>query len=106
MAVRVELTEQIPEVLLVRLAAGEVPAGTEHQLLVEGLLEPPVPLLDVAVLVPVPGLDRLPLKAVVLQQRLVPLGERRARRPRRDRGREPVGAVNGRHPAQLRQGVL
>jgi hypothetical protein len=105
-AVRVQLAEQVAEVVLVRRAAGEVPAAAEHQLLVEGLLEPPVPLLHVPVLVPVPGPDRLPLQAVVPQQRLVPLCELRTRRPPRDRGREPVGAVDGRHPAQLRQGVL
>lgn len=104
--IRVQLTEQIPEVLLVRLATREVPAVAEHQLLVESLLEPPVPLLDVPVLVAVTGLDRLPLKAVVLQQRLVPLGELRARRPRRDRGREPIGAVNGGHATEFRQRVL
>ena len=104
--IRVQLSEQIPEVLLVRLATREVPAVAEHQLLVESLLEPTVPLLDVTVLVAVPGLDRLPLQAVVPQQRLIPLGELRTRRARRDRGREPVGAVNGRHPAQLRQRVL
>jgi hypothetical protein len=104
--VRVQLAEQIPEVLLVRLPGREVPAVAEHQLLVESLLEPPVPLLDVPVLVPVPGLDRLPVEAVVPQQRLVPPGELRARRPRRDRGRESVGPVNGGHPAQLHQRVL
>jgi hypothetical protein len=104
--IRVRLTEQIPEVLLVRLAAREVPAVPQHQLLVEGLLEPPVPLLDVPVLVPVPGLDRLPLKAVVPQQRLIPLGELRARRARGDGGREPVGAVNGGHATEFRQRVL
>ena len=104
--IRVQLAEQIPEVLLVRLPSREVPAVPQHQLLVESLLEPPVPLLDVPVLVAVPGPDRLSLQTVVPQQRLIPLGERRTRRARRDGGREPVGAVNGRHPAQLRQRVL
>jgi len=105
-AVRVQLAEEVLQVRLVGLAAGEVPAVAEHQLLVESLLEPPVPLLDVAVLVAVTGLGRLPFQTVVLQQRLVPLGELRTRRARRDRGGEPVGAVNRGHPAQLRQGVL
>ena len=104
--IRVQLAEQIPEVLLVRLATREVPAVPQHQLLVEGLLEPPVPLLDVPVLVPVPGLDRLPFQTVVPQQRLVPLGELRTRRARWDRGGEPVGAVNGGHATEFRQRVL
>ena len=105
-AVGVQLAEQIPEVILVRLAAGEVATDAEHQLLVEGLLEAPVPLLDVAVLVPVSGLDRLTFEAVVREQRPIPLGERRPGRARRDGGREPVGAVNRGHAAEFRQGVL
>lgn len=105
-AVRVELSEQIAEVVLVRFAGGEVPAGAEHQLLIERPFEPMVALFDVAVLVPVPGLDRLPVQAVVLQQRLVPRGELRTRRARRDRGGEPVGAVNGGHAAEFGQRVL
>ena len=104
--VRVELSEQIAEVVLVGLAAGEVATGAEHQLLIERAFEAMVALFDVAVLVPVPGLDRLPVEAVVLQQRLIPLGELRTRRARRDRGREPIGAVNGGHAAEFGQRVL
>ena len=63
--VRVQLTKQIPEVVLVRFAAREVPAVTQQELLVEGSLEPVVPLLDIPVLVAVPGLDRFPFEAVV-----------------------------------------
>ena len=104
--VGVELSEQIAEVVLVRFAAGEVATGAEHQLLIERAFEAMVALFDVAVLVAVPGLDRLPVEAVVLQQRLIPLGELRTPRARRDRGREPVGAVNGRHAAEFGQRVL
>jgi hypothetical protein len=105
-SIRVQLAEQIPEVVLVRLAAEEVPAGPEHQLLIERLFEPPVPLLHVPVLVAVPGLDRLPLQTVVPQQRLVPLGELRTRRAWWDSGGEPVGAVDGGHATEFRQRVL
>lgn len=105
-AVRVELGEQFVEVLLVRFAAGEVPAGAEHQLLIERAFEAMVALFDVAVLVAVPGLDRLPVEAVVREQRPVALGELRTRRARRDRGREPVGAVDQGHAAEFRQRVL
>jgi hypothetical protein len=104
--VRVQLVEQITEVLLVGFAAGEVPAGAEHQLLIERPFEAMVALFDVAVLVPVPGLDRLPFEAVVLQQRSIPLGELRTGRTRRDRGGETVGAVNEGHAAEFRQRVL
>jgi len=104
--VRVPLLEQLAEERLVAPPAREVPAGAEHQLLVECPLEPVVPLLDVAVLVAAPGLDRLPFEAVVREQRLIPPGELRPGRARRDRGRESVGAVNGGHTAEFRQGVL
>lgn len=104
--VRVELSEQFAQVLLVRFAAGEVPTAAEHQLLIQRLLEPPVPLLDVPVLVAVPGLNRLPVETVVREQRPIPLGELGAGRPRRDRRGEPVGAVNGGHTAQFGQRVL
>ncbi len=105
-AVRVELGEQIAEVVLVCFAAREVPAGAEHHLLIEGPFEAMVTLFDVAVLVAVPGLDRLPVEAVVREQRPIPLCELRTRRARRDRGREPVGAVNEGHPTEFRQRVL
>jgi hypothetical protein len=104
--VRVQLTEQIPEVVLVRFAAREVPAVAKQELLVEGSLEPVVPLLDVPVLVAVPGPDRFPFEAVMREQRLIPPGELRPRRARRDGGRESIGAVNGGHAAEFRQGVL
>jgi hypothetical protein len=106
LAVGVELGEQIAEVLLVGLTTREVPAAAEHQLLIERPFEAMVTLFDVAVLVAVPGLDRLPVEAVVREQRPVPLRELRARRARRDRGGETVGAVNGGDTAQLPQRVL
>ena len=105
-AVGVELSEQIAEVVLVRFAAGEVATGAEHQLLIERPFEAVVALFDVAVLVAVPGLDRLPFEAVVREQRPIALCELRTRRARRDRGRESVGAVNEGHAAEFRQRVL
>ncbi len=97
--VPVQFLEQIAEERLVARPAREVPAVAKHQLLVECSLEPVVSLLDVAVLIAMPGLDRLPLEAVMREQRLIPLGELRA-------GREPVGAVNGGHATQFRQRIL
>jgi len=75
-------------------------------LLIHGLLEPVVTLLDIPVLVALPGLDRLPFEAIVPQQCLIPLGELRAGCPRWNRGGEPIRAVNRRHATQLREGVL
>ena len=100
------MSEQIAEVVLVHFAAREVATGAEHQLLVERPFEAVVALLDVPVLVAVPGLDRLPVEAVVREQRPVALCELGTRRARRDRGREPVGAVNEGHAAEFGQRVL
>jgi hypothetical protein len=66
-----------------------------------------VTLLHVAVLVALAGLDGLALQAVVGQQGLVASLERFGPfHPRLDGRRQPVGAVQRRHPAQLPQGVL
>ena len=63
-------------------------------------------LLDIAVLVSLGGLDRLPLQAVVPQQSLVSLVEGGSGRPRRHGRGQPVGAVQWRHTAQFPQRVL
>jgi hypothetical protein len=103
----VELLEQPTQERLVVRPADEVPAAAQHEGLVQRPLELPVALLHVAVLMGMGRLDRLAHEAVVPQQRLVALRERRrALRPRRDRRRQPVGAVQLRRAAQLPQGVL
>src|SRR4029077_12080300 len=92
---------------LVLHAADEVPAPAKHQGLVQRPLEPPVALLHVPVLVGMRRLDRLTREAVVPQQRLVTLRERRRTlRPRRDGRRQPVGAVQLWCAAQLPKSVL
>ena len=55
----VELDEQLLQENAVAVAAGEIPTAAQHQSLVQSLLEAVVPLLDVAVLVTLTGLDRL-----------------------------------------------
>jgi hypothetical protein len=102
----VELPEQPPQERLVGRPGGEVPAAPQQQGLVQGSLELPVALLHVAVLVGPGRLDGLALQPVVPQQRPVTLGEGRPGRPRRHGGRQPVGAVQQRHAAQLPQGIL
>jgi hypothetical protein len=102
----VPLREQLPQERLVRRPAGEVPAAAQHQRLVQRPLELPVALLHVAVLVRLRRVDRLPLQAVVPQQRLVAPLKGRPIAAGRDRGRQGVGAMHPRNPAQLGQGVL
>jgi hypothetical protein len=104
---RVALLEQLTQERLVATAAGEVPAATQQQRLLQATLELAVALLDVAVLVALARLDGLRLQAVVPQQRLVALLERRrARNARLNGRRQPIGAMHLRHTAEFPQGVL
>jgi len=104
--VGVELPEQLPQERLVGGSAREVAAAPQHQGLVQGPLELPVALLDVAVLMGLGRLDRLPLQAVVPQQGLVAVVESSPGGARRHGGGQAVGAVQQRHAAQFPQGVL
>lgn len=90
----------------VLLPVGELPAAPQQERLIDGVLEPAVLGLDVAVLMRLPGLDPLPLHPVVREQRLVPPRELRLAVEIVDRCTEPVRAVTLRHPAQLPQRVL
>jgi hypothetical protein len=104
---RVELGEQATQELLILRPTREVPAAAQHQGLVQRPLELAMALFHVPVLVGMARLDRLSLQAVVPQQRLVTLRERRrAFRSRRDRRRQSVGAVHLCYAAQFPQGVL
>jgi hypothetical protein len=106
LAAGVELLEQPSQERLVLRAAGEVPAAAQQQRLLQRALELPMALLTVAVLIGLARLNRLTTQAVVPQQTLVTLGERRSFRPRRYRRRQPIRSVQLRHAAQLPQGVL
>jgi hypothetical protein len=98
--------EQLPQERLVRRPAGEVPAAAQHQRLIQRPLELPVALLHVAVLVRLRRVDRLALQAVVPQQCLVAPLKGRPIAAGWDRGRQGVGAMHPRNPAQLGQGIL
>src|SRR5438552_2478988 len=104
--VLVELLEQLPQERLVRSPTREVPAATHQQRLLQRPLEPMMALFAVPVLVALARLNGLPLQAVVPQQTLVTLREKRSLRSRRHRCREPIRAVQLRHAAQFPQGVL
>jgi hypothetical protein len=106
LSARVELLEQPAQERLILRPAGEVPAATQQQRLLQRPLELPMALLAVPVLVGLARLDRLAPQTVVPQQPLVTLGKRRAFRPRRYRRRQPIRPVHLWHAAQLRQRVL
>jgi hypothetical protein len=102
----VELAEQPLEEGGVGVAGREVPAAPEHQGLVEGRLEAVVPLLHVAVLVALAGLDGLGGQPVVVEQGLVTPLEGVGTAAGLDGGGQAVGAVQPGHAAELPQGVL
>lgn len=92
---------------LVLHATGEVTTATQHQSLVQRPLELAVALLHVPVFVRMCRLNRLSGQTVVMQQRLISLGERcRTFRPRRNGRRQSIRAMHLRHAAQCPQSVL
>lgn len=105
-AVRVASGHDLPEERLVFASVGEIAAAAEHQGLVDGLLEPVVALLGVAVLVGFARLDRLGLYAVMGEQCLIPMCERLRLAVGVDGGAHAVGAMPLGNSSQLPQGVL
>jgi hypothetical protein len=97
--------EPLEEQLIVA-STGEITAASEHQGLVDGLFEAVMTLLDVAVLVGLPGLDRLAFEPVVREQSLVSPGEHLGFRVAVDRRGQAIGAVPFGDPSQFPQGIL
>ena len=64
-----------PEERLIVASTGEIAAASEHQGLVDGLLETVMTLLDIAILVGLSRLDRLTFKAIMREQSLVSASE-------------------------------
>jgi hypothetical protein len=95
-----------PEERLVVASIGEITAASEHQGLVDGLLEAVVTLLDIPVLVGLPGLDRLAFEPVMREQSLVSPGEHLGFGIAVDRRGQAIGAVPFGDPSQFPQGVL
>jgi hypothetical protein len=102
----IELHQQLPQERGVVLAPGEVPAATQHQRLIDGALETPVPLLDVTVLVGLAGLNLLARYSIVGQQCLITLAELLLLGEVVDSRAQAIGAMALRHAAQLDERVL
>jgi len=71
----VALNAKFPEELLVAGTSTELAAAAEHQRLIDGGLESVMALLDISILVGLPGRDGLGFQAVVSQQAAIPLSE-------------------------------
>jgi hypothetical protein len=97
--------EPLEEHLIVA-SIGEIAAASEHQGLGDGLLEAVVTLLDIPVLVGLPGLDRLTFEPVMREQPLISPGEHLGFGIAVDRGGQAIGAVPFGDPSQFPQGVL
>jgi hypothetical protein len=97
---------ELLEEQLIVASAGEITASPEHQGLVDGLLEAVMTLLDVAILVGLPRLDRLAFELVMRQQSLVSASEHFGLGIAVDRGGQAIGAVSPGDSSQFPQGVL
>jgi hypothetical protein len=106
LAVGVPPGHELAEKRLILAAAAEVAAASQQEGLVDGLLEPVMALLDVAVLVGLPRLDRLGFEAVVRQKGLVPPSEHLGLRIGVDRRGQTISTVPSGNPSQFPQGVL
>jgi hypothetical protein len=103
---RVELIQQPLQKKIVVGSAREIPAATQHQGLIDRLLEAMMTLLDVAILVAMTRLDLLRRHATVRHQSFVTLRELFLVRRVVDCQTHPVGAMPLGHGAQLPQRVL
>jgi hypothetical protein len=105
-AVRVASGHDLLEERLVFAATGEIAASPQQEGLVDGLLEPVVALLGVAVLVGLPRLNRLGRDAVMREQGVISSRERLRIGIGVHRGAHAVGAMPSGNPSQLPKGVL
>jgi hypothetical protein len=97
---------ELLEEQLIVASAGEITATSEHQGLIGGLLEAVMTLLDVAILVGLPRLDRLTFEPVMREQSLVSPREHLGLWIAVDRGGQAIGAVPPGDSSQFPQGVL
>jgi hypothetical protein len=97
---------ELLEEQLVIASTGEIATASQHQGLVDGLLETMMTLLDVAILVGLSRLDCLAFETVMREQRLVSLSEHLGLGIAVDRGGQAIGAVSPRDSSQFPQGVL
>ncbi len=106
LSVGIATGHELLEEQLIVASAGEIAAASEHQGLVDGLLEAVMTLLDVAILVGLSRLDRLAFELVMREQSLVAASEHLGLGVAVDRGGQAIGAVSPGDSSQFPQGVL
>ena len=97
---------ELLEEQLIVASAGEIAAASEHQGLVDGLLEAVMTLLDVAILVGLSRLDRLAFEPIMREQSLVASSEHLGLGIAVDRRGQAISAVPPGDSSQFPQGVL
>jgi hypothetical protein len=97
---------ELLEEQLIVTSTGEVATASEHQGLIDGLLEAVMTLLDVAILVGLSWLDRLAFAPVMREQSLVSPSEHLRVGIAVDRRGQAIGAVTPGDSSQFPQGVL
>ena len=102
----IEGLEHLFQKRLVRRARGEVTAAAQQQRLVDRLLDPVMPLLDVAVLMGLRRLDPTTVHPIVRQQRLIPPGEHLGVNLLVHRGAQAIRPMRVRGAAELPQRCL
>lgn len=97
---------ELLEERLIVASIGEIAAASEHQGLIDGLLEAAMTLFDIAILVGLSRLDRLTFEPVMGEQSLVTSSEQLGFGVAVDRGGQAIGAVSPGNSSQFPQGVL
>jgi hypothetical protein len=97
---------ELLEKQLIVASTGEITAAPKHQGLVHSLFETVMALLDIAILVGLPGLDRLAFELVMREQSLVSPSEHLRFWVVIDRGRQAIGSMSPGDSSQFPQGVL
>jgi hypothetical protein len=103
---RVPLIEQLAQKAFVGRSALEIARSPQHERLIDGILETPVRLFDVAVLAPFTRLGLLRDQTVVRDQVRIPTRELLLLRKVVHRQAHPVGAMANRNAAQFEQRLL
>lgn len=103
---RVPLVEQLAQKAFVGRSALKIARSPQHERLIDGVLETPVRLFDVAVLAPFPRLRLLRDQTIVRYQARIPTRELLLLRKVVHRQAHPVGAMASRNAAQFEQRLL
>jgi hypothetical protein len=105
-AAGIQILEQLLQKQLICCPADKIATATQHQRLIDRLLEAIMPLFNVAVFICLSGVGFLAIDPVMPQHRFVCSRELPPVSQVIHRGAQPVGAMLARHATQLPQRIL